>query len=329
MRASDLVEVLKSLPDIKCPELLVGIDTHDDAGVYRLTDDIALVQTVDFFTPVVDDPYWFGAIAAANAFSDVYAMGAKPLTALNISAFPSKTLPNEILCRILKGAQDKVTEADAVIVGGHTIDDKEPKFGMAVTGVVSPRRVVTNAGARPGDRLVLTKPLGVGIITTAIKGNVANARTTARATRSMAALNRTAAEVMVQVGASACTDITGFGLLGHLHQMLHASGISARLSLADIPVLPTARDLAAEGIAPGGAHANLDFYGKHVQWDAKSTEVDKLILADPQTSGGLLISVQEKKAEKLVKLLQIRRTLAAAMIGAVQEGRPGAIVVEP
>lgn len=317
------------MPHVKHPELLVGIDTHDDAGVYRLSDDIALVQTVDFFTPVVDDPYWFGAIAAANALSDIYAMGAKPLTALNIVAFPSRTLPLAMLAKILKGAQDKATEADTLIVGGHTIDDREPKFGMAVTGIVSPRRIVTNAAAKVGDRLVLTKPLGVGIITTAIKGKCADARAAARATRCMAALNRTAAEAMVQVGVSACTDITGFGLIGHLHQMMRASGVAARLDARLIPILPTVRELARDAIVPGGARANLDFYGKHVQWNEKVDDVDRLILADPQTSGGLLISVTEKKAEKLVALLQDRKTLAAAVIGTVEEGRPGTITVDP
>ncbi len=286
------------------PNLLVGSSTYDDAAVYRLNDETAIVQTVDYFTPVVDDPYTFGLITAANALSDIYAMGARPLLALNIVGFPCKTLPLEVLTEILKGGADKIKEAGALLAGGHTIDDNEPKYGLAVTGLVNPNRVVTNAGAEPGDALILTKPLGVGIITTAIKGEMADEAAYRAAVDLMAALNDRAARVMSEHGVHACTDITGFGLLGHLSEMITAGGTGSRIFLDQIPVLAPARRLAEMGLIPGGAYRNLQYLGEKLHWDKDIEEVDKLILADPQTSGGLLMAVPGEKAEAAAAALR-------------------------
>jgi len=286
------------------PNLLVGSSTYDDAAVYRLNDETAIVQTVDYFTPVVDDPYTFGLITAANALSDIYAMGARPLLALNIIGFPCKTLPLEVLTEILKGGADKIKEAGALLAGGHTIDDNEPKYGLAVTGLVNPNRVVTNAGAEPGDALILTKPLGVGIITTAIKGEMADEAAYRAAVDLMADLNDRAARVMSEHGVHACTDITGFGLLGHLSEMITAGGTGSRIFLDQIPVLAPARRLAEMGLIPGGAYRNLQYLGEKLHWDKDIEEVDKLILADPQTSGGLLMAVPGEKAEAAAAALR-------------------------
>ncbi|MCL5960853.1 MAG: selenide, water dikinase SelD, partial [Chloroflexi bacterium] len=239
----DLAQVLRYVPAPTDPNLLVGMNTLDDAAVYRVSDELAIVQTIDFITPVVDDPYNFGAIVAANALSDIYAMGAKPLFALNIVGFPAKTLPMSILGEILRGSADKAAEAGASIVGGHSIDDNEPKYGLAVTGIVHPDQVVTNAGAKPGDVLVLTKPLGTGIITTGIDRLLVGERTVERVTAVMSELNRRAAEAMVQVAVNGCTDVTGFGLLGHLHEMAKARGVAAEVTLETIPVLPETWEL--------------------------------------------------------------------------------------
>jgi selenide,water dikinase len=242
---ADLSEVLRNLPPaVPNPNLLVGLDTSDDAGVYKLSDDLALVQTVDFFTPIVDDPYSFGQVAAANAISDIYAMGGKPLTVLNIVAFPIKTLDKQVLADILRGAADKVKEAGATLVGGHSIDDNEPKFGLAVTGLVHPGKVRTNAGAKPGDKLILTKPIGVGILTTSIKKDQLNMEEIAEVTKVMATLNKAAAETMEPYDVHACTDVTGIGLLGHASEMAKGSGAGIRIRKSQVPVLPRVRELA-------------------------------------------------------------------------------------
>ncbi len=284
--------------------MLVGSSTCDDAAVYRLNDQIAIVQTVDYFTPVVDDPYTFGAITAANALSDIYAMGAKPLLALNIIGFPCKALSLEVLVDILRGGADKVKEAGALVVGGHTIEDKEPKYGLAVTGLVHPDRVVKNAGALPGDVLILTKPLGTGIIVTAAKGEMADERTYNSAVKLMEALNDRASRIMLEAGAHACTDITGFGLLGHLYEMVAASNVGARVFLSQIPVLEKVRELASSGLIPSGAYRNLNYLEEKLQWNGSIDETDKLILTDPQTSGGLLMAVPGDKAAATLEALE-------------------------
>jgi selenide,water dikinase len=306
------------LPPITDPAVLVGSDTLDDAAVYRLTDEIALVQTVDFFTPVVDDPYDFGRIAAANAFSDVYAMGARPLTALNIVAFPSGVLPLEYLGRILQGGAETARLASATIVGGHTIDDPEPKYGLAVTGIVKPGEEMTNAGAVPGDLLVLTKPLGTGVIATAIKQGKASPEAISAATASMARLNRDAAEVAREHGVQGLTDVTGFGLLGHLSEICRASGVGVDLWFDQLPFLPQARDLVRKGVAPGGTRRNLDYVEPWTEF-AEGIELwQKLLCADAQTSGGLVLCVPPERIEAVVRDLQARSTPAAAVIGKVR-----------
>lgn len=297
--------------------------------MYRLGNDLALVQTVDYFTPVVDDPYDFGAIAAANSLSDIYAMGARPLTALNIVGFPSATLPFEILGEILHGGADKCREAGCTIVGGHTIDDAEPKYGLAVTGLIHPRKVITNAAARPGDVLVLTKPIGTGIIATAIKRELADVATIDTATRTMAMLNASAAAVAQKIGVNACTDVTGFGLLGHLRGMCAGSGVGAVVRVASVPALPGVWDLVRQGCVPGGTKRNLVNVTEYVVWDAGVTEAQQLFLADAQTSGGLLLSVPKKRAARLVERLREVRTLAAAEIGEMVADADGRIRVEP
>lgn len=317
-------QIRKVLPPITDPKVLVG--TEDDAGVYQISDDTAIVQTVDFFTPVVDDPYDFGAITAANALSDIYAMGARPLTALNLLAYP-KDGDLEVLSAILRGGADKAREAGVSIIGGHSIDDKEPKYGMAVTGIVHPRRMALKGGARAGDRLVLTKPLGIGIISSAIKAGRASAEIIATAVAHMKVLNKAASEAMVSVGVQGATDITGFGLLGHLHEMLHRSCVSARLTLSDVPVIPGVRELARIAV-PGGSRGNLRYVADKVGFAPGIEETDQLILADAQTSGGLLIAVAAEKLTLLLKGLEDRGVQTRAVIGTVTEGEPGKIFVE-
>lgn len=307
------------LPPVDDPALLVGSDTLDDAAVYLLSADMALVQTVDFFTPVVDDPYDFGRIAAANAFSDIYAMGGRPLTALNLVCFPTSVLPLEQLGRILQGGAAVAREAGATIIGGHTVDDPEPKYGLAVTGLVRPGEQLTNAGARPGDLLVLTKPLGTGIIATAIKKGVASARAVAAATASMAALNRDAAEVAKAHRAHALTDVTGFGLLGHLAEMCHASGVGAQVWFDNLPLLPEADRLAREGLVPGGTKRNLEYAGVWTSFDSRLEAWQRDLCADPQTSGGLLLAVSPEDVDEVVADLRERCSPAAAVIGRVRE----------
>jgi len=291
------------LPVFDDPNLLVGTSTADDAGVYKINDQMALVQTVDFFTPVVDDPYVFGQITAANALSDIYAMGAKPLTVLNIIAFPTNSLPLSDMALTLQGGADKVREAGACVVGGHSISDREPKFGMAVTAIIHPDQVIANAGAKEGDWLVLTKPLGLGIITTAMKQGKASVEGEREAIQVMTTLNKDGAEVMIRVGVHSCTDITGFGFLGHLWEMTRASKVGAKVYANSVPVLEEAKALVAQGICPGGTKKNLEFLAQAVEFAAEITSETRLILADAQTSGGLLISVSPEKGRHLVREL--------------------------
>ena len=303
------------------------MEKADDAGVYKLTDDLAIVQTVDFFTPIVDDPYTFGQIAVANALSDVYAMGGKPLTALNIVCFPSKTLDISVLRDILRGGIDKMREAGVVLVGGHSVDDPELKYGLSVTGTVHPNRVLTKGGARPGDKLLLTKPIGTGIISTAVKGGMASDQVIKAVAQSMAALNKTASEVMLQVGVNACTDITGFGLLGHACEMIQDSHIGLRIHSASVPIFPETIELARMGMIPGGTYRNKEFRSKMVD-SAGIADVMLDILFDPQTSGGLFVSVSADKANLLLARLKEAGVIDAAIIGEVVSHPEQRIVVE-
>lgn len=318
--------IIAQLPTFDDPALLVGTNTADDAAVYRLSDELALVQTVDFFTPVVDDPYDFGRIAATNALSDIYAMGATPLIALNIVAFPVDILPLDDLAQILRGGADVARAAGMTIVGGHTIDDREPKYGLAVTGTVHPTAYVTNATARPGNALVLTKPLGTGIVATAIKRSLAEPEVVAAATRSMTTLNRDGAEAAVAAGADSMTDITGFGLLGHLLEMCDGSGVTAEVWFDALPWLPGAVDLAEAGAIPGGTRRNLEYVFPRVMWADDLQKYEMLLTADAQTSGGMLIAVPEERLSTLLEELRSRDTLAA-VVGRMHERLEQAIIV--
>lgn len=323
----DLSDVIRSLPlPVPDPNLLVGIDTSDDAGVYKLSEELALVQTVDFFTPIVDDPYAFGQVAAANAISDIYAMGGKPLTALNIVAFPIKTLDKQVLADILRGASDKIREAGVTLVGGHSIDDNEPKFGLAVTGLVHPAKVRTNAGALPGDQLILTKPIGVGILTTSIKKDKLSEEEIQRVTQVMATLNKTAAETMEAFDVHACTDVTGFGLIGHALEMAKGSGAGIRIMADAVPVLPRVRELAEEGFVPGGTKNNFNHVKDSVHFPETLDQIGQWILCDAVTSGGLLIAVAGEQANELLGKLQAAG-VEAKVIGEVSAEHAGNIRV--
>jgi len=297
--------------------VLVGLERADDAGVYRLSDDLALIQTVDFFTPIVDDPYWFGQIAAANALSDIYAMGGVPKTAMNLVGFPLKTMDISILRQIIQGGIDKMVEAEVVLVGGHSVEDSELKYGLSVTGFVHPKRVLVKKNLKVGDALILTKPLGTGIINTAIKGGLASEELIERVTRLMATLNRSAADVMAAYPVHACTDITGFGLLGHLAEMVCGSGHSVLVHSPKVPILPEASEYAAMGLVPAGAYHNKTFREQMVSFEASVDALMRDILFDPQTSGGLLISVAGERAEELVADLMAKGIEQAAVIGSV------------
>ena len=305
------------------------MSTSDDAAVYRLTPDIALVQTVDYITPLVDDPYQYGQIAAANSISDVYAMGGRPLLALNIVAFPTDALPMAVLGEILRGGADKAAEAGVRIIGGHSIDDKEPKYGLAVTGLVHPDRILRNSTARPGDRLILTKPLGMGIISTAIKRDLASAELIERAVRVMTTLNKGAALAAIDVGVDACTDVTGFGLLGHLREMTAGSRVGARIAFSRVPFLEGAAELATQGVVPGGTQRNLAYVEPFVTFDATIDPVQRLLLADAQTSGGLLLAVAYEWAAKLIEALHVQNVPVAAEIGEIGDDSTGRITVVP
>jgi len=308
------------LPPLTDPNVLVGTTTSDDAAVYRVLPELALVTTVDFFTPIVDDPYAFGQIAAANALSDVYAMGAEPLYALNVAGFPKDTLPLDVLTQILSGGAEKAREAGINIVGGHTIDDPEPKYGLVVVGKVDPERIVRNVGARPGDRLFLTKPLGSGVITTAIKRGLASPSLIDRIIALMATLNRGAAQAMAVVSPDAATDVTGYGLLGHLWEMVAGSGVGAIVHANRVPVVAEAWEFAREGVVPGGTERNLKSLENRVIWEDGVDAVDRLVLSDAQTSGGLLIAVPPERAEALRDTLVRMGTAAAEDIGSIIEG---------
>lgn len=310
------------------PRLLVGIETSDDAGVYLLDEDTALIQTLDFFPPMVDDPYTFGQIAAANSLSDVYAMGGRPLTAMNIVAFPAALLKDGILPEILRGGQDKVKEAGAVLMGGHTIDDPEPKYGLSVTGVVHPDKIWRNVGAKPGDALILTKPLGTGVLATAFRAEMFDDGWQV-AIHSMATLNRVAAETLANFTVNACTDVTGFGLLGHLHEMASGSGVSVAVEHATVPLLPEAAEAANMGLVPAGAYANRGHFGQlGVSIGAQVPENIADLLWDPQTSGGLLISLPATQAGGLLAALHSAGVQNAACIGQVIGIGKGEISVE-
>jgi selenide,water dikinase len=319
---------LQALPIQSHPDLLVGMEAADDAGVYRLTPEIALIQTVDFFTPVVNDPYTFGQIAAANALSDVYAMGGRPLTALNLVCYPSQTLPKEVLQAILAGGLDKIHEAGALLVGGHSVDDIELKYGLAVTGVVHPEKVLTNRGAKVGDRLILTKPLGTGVIATAMKGRLASQEAEAEAIRIMTALNRLPEACLKDQAVHAITDITGFGLLGHGLEMAVASQVEFTLTAHQVPVLAAAHDYAALGLLPAGSFANRRFCEQHLIVAAGLDPLLVDLFSDAQTNGGLLLAVVPDQAESFLHCLQGHGILAA-LIGAVTASGPGKIRLEP
>jgi len=307
--------------------VLVGLDRSDDAGVYRISDELALVQTVDFFTPVVDDPYWFGQIAAANALSDVYAMGGTPKTAMNLVGFPAKDMDLSVLRQVIQGGIHKLSEAGVVLVGGHSVEDRELKYGLSVTGFVHPARVLTKKALRPGDRLVLTKPLGTGIVNTAVKAGMASAATIEKVTRLMSALNRNAAAVMTRFDVSACTDVTGFGLLGHLAEMVCGSGRSVCIQCGRVPLLGEALDFAAMALLPAGAYKNKEFREPMIAFAPSVERSRRDVLWDPQTSGGLLIAVDGRQADELVCALKAEGIEEAEWIGEVSDDPEGKIQV--
>ena len=326
IRPQYLENVLRELPPVFVKNVRISADTSDDAAVYLIRPDVALVQTVDFFTPIVDDAYDFGAIAAANALSDIYAMGATPLFALNIVGFPDGRLPMQVLHDILRGAADKAAQAGISILGGHTVEDTEPKFGMVVTGVVHPDKVMRNSTALPGDVLVLTKPLGTGIIATAVKRGLANDAIADRARHHMLQLNATAARLMENFAVHACTDVTGFGLLGHLKEMVQGSKVKAILHAAAVPLIEGVMQMAQEGAIPGGTKNNLEYVAALTKWNDTISEITKLILCDAQTSGGLLIAVAAKDADALVATLREAGIAEAAAIGTIEAGAAEIVV---
>lgn len=300
----------------KDPNILVGPETSDDAGVYKISDEIALVQTVDFFTPIVDDPYTFGQIAVSNALSDIYAMGAIPLTALNLVAFPVKKLSIDVLKEILLGGLSKIDEAKVALIGGHTIEDQEIKYGLSVTGLIHPDRILTNSNAKPGDWLVLTKPLGTGIIATALKGGMASDEAVKKMVEAMVTLNRIASEKMRDFETHSCTDITGFGFIGHSLEMAKASGVGMRIDSKRIPILPGAIEYASMGLIPAGGHTNRQFFSCKVVVKENVPQPIIDLLYDPQTSGGLLISLPPQDAERLVRVLK-KENIDSWIIGEV------------
>ena len=317
--------MLRQLPEVSDPDLLVGPGTGDDAAVYRLNDEMALVQTVDFFPPIVDDPFVFGEIAAANAVSDVYAMGGHPLLALNIVGFPVD-MPKETLGAILRGGASKAAEAGLLVVGGHTVDDAEPKYGMAVTGLIGPGEQMTNAGARPGDALVLTKPIGTGVITTAGKQQNVKAAVLDGAVASMRELNGAASKAAKEAGVRACVDVTGFGLVGHLLGMLRSSGVGARISHGAVPVLDGALDLLERDVAPGGTRRNLSSADPDVAWSEALDSAARLLLCDAQTSGGLLMAVAPESLDGLLAALERAGVETRAVVGEIAAPSDGRLL---
>lgn len=308
--------------------MLIGTSTADDAAVYKVSDELAIVATVDFFTPIVDDPKLFGRIAATNAISDVYAMGAKPVFALNLVAFPARTLSMSVLTEILSGGSEVAKEAGVSLVGGHTIQDDEPKYGMCVIGLVHPDAVWPNAGGKPGDALVLTKAIGTGVITTAMRDGAASQESVASAVAAMTTLNRRAAELATEIGhIHACTDVTGFGLLGHLHEMVSGAGLSARLEADSVPFLPGAQQLAEQDWAPGGSEKNLQHVSPWVNFRDEVNAATRILLADAQTAGGLLLALPKEAARHLVARLHEAGLRESAIVGELMEGEPGTITV--
>ena len=328
LRPQELEKILKEIPVSKDANILIDTKNSDDAAVYKINNEMALVQTLDFFTPIVNNPYDFGAIAAANALSDIYAMGAKPIFALNIVGFPSNRLPIEVLQQILKGAHDKASEAGISIIGGHTIDDPEPKYGMVVNGIAHPNRILSNANAKEGDAIILTKPIGLGIITTAIKRSLADKSVEEYAITIMKALNKTAAEVISNYNINACTDVTGFGLLGHLTEMTQASEVDAEIFCNKVPIIKETWDFATSNIIPGGTKNNLAYFSKHIEWKEQISEIEKIMLSDAQTSGGLLFAVSQNKKEQVLKKLKEAGITEASHIGNFTTKGVGKIVVQ-
>jgi len=325
--SADLTEVLRHLPGVADPRVLVDAASRDDAAVFRLSPDQALIATTDFFTPIVDDARSWGAIAAANALSDVYAMGGTPLFALNLVAWPRTGLPFELLGEVMAGAAEVAQEAGCLLLGGHSIDDPEPKFGLAVTGEVHPDRVMTNAAGEAGDLLVLTKPLGTGLLTTALKRDRLTEAEIAPAVASMRALNAGAARAARAAGVRAATDITGFGLLGHLGNILAGSHLAAELWVENLPVLALARQMADEGLVPGGTQRNLEAAADLTRYDADVTAAERILLADAQTSGGLLLAVDPARLDQLLDALKREGTAAMAVVGRLVEGGIGSVRV--
>jgi len=322
-----LAQVLRQLPKVEDKNLIAGTEHADDAGVYKLTEELAVINTLDFFPPIIDDPYTFGQISAANALSDVYAMGGVPRLAMNIVAFPA-SLDLSILQEIIKGSTDKLKEAGVILVGGHSIEDKEIKYGLSVTGLVQPQRVITNAGAKPGDKLILTKPIGVGVITTALKSGKITSDDVQDAIESMKALNDKASIIMQEVGVNACTDITGFGLLGHAMEMAEASGVSMIFRVKDIPFFPIALELVKKSKNhPKTIKSNKEYLAAKVNVLDSVTPEQANLLYDPQTSGGLLISVPLERSQKLLERLSAAK-VSATIVGEVVEKRTPAIVVD-
>ena len=323
-----MAQVLRQLPQPSHPNLMVGAEHFDDAGVYRLSESLALVQTLDFFPPLVDDPYLFGQIAATNSLSDIYAMGGEPLTALNIVGFPDDKLPTDVLGDILRGGHDKVVEAGAVIVGGHTVRDTEIKYGLSVTGRIDPARVVTNGGARPGDRLILTKPIGSGVLTTAAKLRKISNDDLAEAAAVMTELNAVGRDAMLAHGAHAATDITGFGLLGHANEMAQASGTTVHIRAGAVPIMKGTAHWAQRGCLTRACQSNLAFYGSDLGADGVNEGLVR-ILADAQTSGGLLIAVPSEQGDALLAALREGRASCAVEIGGVLERGAHAVHLTP
>ncbi|OEF99457.1 selenide, water dikinase SelD [Vulcanibacillus modesticaldus] len=316
---------MRQLPDIIDPNVLVGPETSDDAAVYKLNDELALVCTSDFFSPMVDDAYVFGQIAASNALSDVYAMGAKPLFALNMLGYPSAKLPQDQLLKMLQGGASKAKEAGIAIIGGHTVDNPELKYGLAVVGTINPNEVWTNSGVKPGDVLLLTKPIGTGIITTALKKQECPSKVAEKAIETMRELNKKAAEIASKVGnIHACTDVTGFGLLGHLYEMAEGSALEINIEFSKVPIIEGTKELIRKGFVPGGTRRNLDYLQGKISYEHGLSEDDLSLLADAQTSGGLIFSLSPEDALELKRLL-LAANITVTEIGRAFKGEPGRI----
>jgi selenide, water dikinase len=319
---------LKDLPRLSHPNLIVGMERVEDAGVYKINEETAIIQTVDFFTPVVDDPYTFGQITAANSLSDVYAMGGQPITAMNIVCFPSQSMDISVLQAVLKGGLDKMQEAGVVLVGGHSVDDQEIKYGLSVTGTIHPQKVLKKEGSKPGNKLILTKALGTGIISTAVKAGMASQESAEAIIRSMTTLNRRASEIMLEVGVDACTDITGFGLLGHACEMVEDTAQGLLIYADRVPIFAEAVTLAETGLVPAGLYRNRDYRKSWVHIKKEVNQFLSEVLFDPQTSGGLLISVAPAKAGQLLSKLHQDGINQAAEIGEVLSQPAGKVIVQ-